>query len=147
MAKYSTKAITGLRPVPQPDCAKIALVAVDVEFPTTAYLANDIHEVVDLPIGVGCIDYDFIFPDIDTNVSPAFAFTFGELNADSTDIATAYASGVTAGQSTTVVRNTTSVAAQRPTTAVRRLGIKVTTVAGTYAGADKIGQIVLRLRG
>jgi hypothetical protein len=41
---------------------------------------------VDLPIGVRCLDYDFIFPDIDSNASPAFAFTFGELNADSSSL-------------------------------------------------------------
>ena len=147
MAKYSTKAITGVRPVPQPDDADLCLVPVDVEFPPTAYLVNDIHEVVDLPIGVKCLDFDFIFPDIDTNGTPTFAFSFGELNALGTDIATVYVAGVTAGQSTTVVRNTTSVAAQRPATDVRRLGMKITTAAATYAGASAIGQIVVHLRG
>lgn len=146
MAKYSTKAITGVRPVPQPDDADVCVVPVDVEFPSVAYLVNDIHEIVDLPVGVKCLDFDFIFPDIDTG-TPAFAFSFGELNDTSTDIATVYVAGVTAGQSTTVVRNTTSVAAQRPATAVRRLGMKITTAAATYGGANQIGQIVVHLRG
>ena len=147
MPKYQTKAFTNVKPVPQPECAKLALVPVDIEFPSVAYLVNDIHEVVELPDGVSLVDYDFIFPDIDSGGSPAFAFTFGELNAASTDIATAYVAGVTAGQSTSLVRNTTSVAAQAPSTGVRKLGLKITAAAATYAGAGKVGQIVMRLRG
>jgi hypothetical protein len=95
---------------------------------------------------VKCLDYDFIFPDIDTG-TPAFAFSFGELNAAEDDLAVVYASGLTAGQSTTVVRNTTSVAAQAAATSARKLGLKITTAAATYAGADKVGQAVLKLRG
>lgn len=147
MPKYSTKAITGARNTPQPEDSDLCLVPVDVEFPPVAYLVNDIHEVVDIPPGVRVQDFDFIFPDIDSGGSPAFAFTFGELNADSSDIATAYVTGVTAGQSTTVVRNTTSVAAQRPVTATRRLGMKITAAAATYAGANQVGQIVVHMRG
>jgi hypothetical protein len=147
VAKYSTKAITGVRPVPQPDDATLCIIPVDVEFPTAAYLVNDTHEVMDLPIGVRCVDFDFIFPDIDSNGTPAFAFSFGELTADGLDMATPYVTGVIAGQSTTLVRNTTSVAAQRPATTVRRLGMKITTAAATYVGAGLVGQVVAHLRG
>lgn len=146
MAKYQTKAITNVRPVPQPNSAAIQVTPVDIDFPPVAYVADDIHEVVELPIGVKCPDYAFIFPDVDTG-TPAFAFSFGVLNAGSTDLAEVWASGITAGQSTTVVRNTTSVAAQSDASTVRKLGMKITTAAATYAGATKTGQVILHLQG
>lgn len=146
MTTTTTKAFTGVKSVPQPDSACLKLVPVDVEFATAAYAANDLIKLVELQPGIGVVDYTFIFPDIDTG-TPAFAFSFGELNAAGTDLDVTYASGLTAGQSTTIVRATTSVAAQSPTTATRVLAIKVTTAAATYAGSGKTGQVVLGLRG
>lgn len=146
MTTTTTKAFTGVKSVPQPDSACLKLVPVDVEFASAAYVADDLIKLVELPPGVGVVDYAFIFPDIDTG-TPAFAFSFGELNDDGDDLAVTYASGLTAGQSTTIVRATTSVAAQAAKTESRVLAIKVTTAAATYAGADKVGQVLLGLRG
>ena len=146
MPTFQTKVYAGTRSIPQPDNGTVPATVVDVDFPTAALLVNDLILLTPLPIGVGLQDYEFHFPDIDTGVA-AFAFSFGVMNAALTDLATVFAAGVTAGQSNAIVRNTTADAAQFATTAVRVLGIKVTAAAATYAGAGKVGQVVLRLRG
>lgn len=148
MAIIKTKHFTKVRNFAQPDCSEVKTFPIDVDFPDAALAANDIIQLVELPAGVTLVDYSFAFPDIDTG-TPAFAFSFGVLNAAGTDLATVYASGVTAGQSNTVVRNTTSAAAQDAANnvLVRNLGIKVTAAAATYAGATKTGQVLVSLRG
>lgn len=148
MAKFQTKAFLGKKPIILPRDAAAMWVPVDVEFPSTAPVANDLIELCELPIGVKCLDYVIVFPDIDTNGAPAFAFSIGEENAGGTDLGAGtavWATGLTAGQSTAVVRNTTSVPAQQPTTDTRKIAIKVTTAAATYAGATKVGQVLLLL--
>lgn len=149
MAKYQTKAFLGKKPIILPRDAAAMWVPVDVEFPSVAPVANDLIELCELPIGVKCLDYVLVFPDIDTNGAPAFAFSLGEENATSDDLGAGtavWAAGLTAGQSTAVVRNATSVPAQQATTDVRKLAMKVTTAAATYAGANKVGQILLLLQ-
>ena len=146
MPTFQTKVYAGTRSIPQPDSGYVSAAVLDVEFPTAALLVNDLILLTPLPIGVALQDYEFHFPDIDTGVA-AFAFSFGVMNAGLTDLAMVFAAGVTAGQSNSIVRNTTADAAQFATTAVRVLGIKVTAAAATYAGAGKVGQVVLRLRG
>lgn len=147
MAKITTKVFAKVKNIPQPESAALLLAAVDVEFPATALLANDIIELAEIPAGVVLQDYDIHFPDIDSNGAPAFAFSVGVLNAGSTDLATVYAAGLTAGQSNAVVRAPNTDAAQASASTARRIGLKVTTAAATYAGATKVGQVVLALRG
>lgn len=147
MATYKTRIFLGEKNIANPYDSSLLSQPVDVEFPSTALVANDLILLVGLPPTVRLQDYEFHFPDIDTG-TPAFAFSFGVANAGQTDLSIVYAAGVTAGQSTTIVRNTTSVAAQDAVNlnAVRNLAIKVTTAAATYDGANKIGQVVLRLK-
>lgn len=147
MPTFQTKVYAGTRSIPQPDNGTVPATVVDVDFPTAALLVNDLILLSPLPIGVGLQDYEFHFPDIDSNAAPLFAFSFGVMNAGLTDLATVFAAGVTAGQSNAIARNANADAAQFATTAVRVLGIKVTAAAATYAGAGKVGQVVLRLRG
>lgn len=147
MAKYTSKVFSKVVNIPQPDSAAVISCPVDIEFPATAYLVSDIHEVATIPAGVKLQDYAFLFPDIDSNGAPTFAWSFGVLNAASTDLATVYASGITAGQSSAPVRAPNVDAAQADSTVERRLGMKITTAAATYAGATKTGQILLELRG
>jgi hypothetical protein len=142
----STRVFTGARNIPQPDEGALKPVVIQVDFPSTAFAANDLVFLTRIPIGVAVQDYEFHFPDIDTG-TPAFAFSFGVCNAGLTDLATVYASGLTAGQSTAIVRATTTVAAQDATTAERVLALKITTIAATYAGSGAVGQVVLHLRG
>lgn len=146
MPNVSTRVFTGARNVPQPDEGAIKAVVINIDFPSTALVANDLVFLTRIPIGVAVQDYEFHFPDIDTG-SAAFAFSFGACNAGLTDLDTVYASGLTAGQSTTIVRATTTVASQAATTAERVLALKITTAAATYDGSGKVGQVVLHLRG
>jgi hypothetical protein len=144
---FNSKFYTGVRNFAQPDDSDLDPVPVDVDFPTAAPVANDLFLLTKLPIGVGLQDYEFHFPDIDSGGAPAWAFSFGIMNAGLTDLATVFASGVTAGQSNALVRNLNTDCSQFATTAERVLGIKVTTAAATWAGAGKTGQVVIRLRG
>lgn len=148
MAVYQTKFITRVRNFAQPDDSDIDRNPVDVDFPAVALVAADIIQLVEVPAGVMLQDYEFHFPDIDTGAA-AFAFSFGVLNAAGTDLATTYQTGITAGQSNAIYRNLNSDCAQDTvnTALVRKLGIKITTAAATYAGAGKTGQVILSLRG
>jgi hypothetical protein len=146
VAKYQTKAFLGKRPMILPRDAAGMWVPVDVEFPSVAPVANDLIEICELPIGVKCLDWAEVFPDIDSNGAPALAHSLGIENAGGTDLGSeVWATGLTAGQSTALVRNTTSVPAQGDSTVNRKLAMKVTTAAATYAGAGKVGQILLLL--
>jgi hypothetical protein len=147
MAKFTTKVFSRVKNVPQPDSAAILTVPVDIDFPSVNFSVGDIIELIETPAGVATPDYAFVFPDIDSNGTPTFAFSIGVLNAGSTDLATVYASGLTAGQSNAIVRAPNSDAAQASTATARRLGLKVTAVCATYAGATKVGQLLLSLRG
>ncbi len=148
MPTIETKFFTRVRNVPQPDSGCVDTVPVDIDFPAVTFAVNDMIRLIEIPAGVTVQDYAFVFPDIDTG-TPAFAFSFGVMNAAGTDLATVYASGLTAGQSNTIVRAPNSDCAQDATNnvLVRRLGIKVTAAAATYAGANKTGTVLLMLRG
>lgn len=146
MAKFQTKCFLGKKPITLPEDAAGRWAIVDVEFPSTAPVGNDLIELFELPIGVKAVDWALVFPDIDSNGAPAFAASLGVENAGGTDLGSeVWGTGLTAGQSTSIVRNTTSVSAQGDTTAVRKLALKVTTAAATYAGAGKVGQVLLLL--
>jgi len=147
VAKFTTKVFAKLKNIPQPESAALLNAPVDVDFPAANYSVGDIIEVVEVPPGVVAQDWSIHFPDIDTNATPTLAFSFGLLNAASTDLAAVYAAGLIAGQSNAVVRNPNTDTAQADSTVARRLGLKVTAAAATYAGAGKTGQILFDLRG
>ena len=147
MAKFQTKAFTNVKPIILPRDASVMLVPVDVEFKATTYAIGDLIEICELPIGVKCVDWAISFPDIDSNAAPTLAYSLGIENVGGTDLGTeVWGAALTAGQSTAIVRNASSVSAQGDTTAVRKLALKVTTAAATYAGAGKTGQILLALQ-
>lgn len=147
MAIYSTDVYTGRRSIEAPTGVNIQKSPIDVDFPTVALAAGDVVKLVTVPAGVTLQDYELHFPDIDSNGTPALAFSFGVLNAAGTDLATVYASGLTAGQSSAIVRNPNTDAAQADNSVERRLALKVTAAAGTYAGAGKRGTVLVHLRG
>jgi hypothetical protein len=146
MAKFQTKAFLGQRPIVLPDDASAEWTTVDIEFPTTAPVASDLIELCELPIGIKCLDWFLTFPDIDTGAA-ALAFSLGTENAGSTDLsAEVWGAALTAGQSTSIVRNALSICSQGDITANRKIALKVTTAAATYAGAGKTGQLVMLLQ-
>lgn len=158
MAKTQTKCFNNVKPITLPDDARPEWVAVDVEFSATAYSANDLIQLCTIPVGFKCLDWALSFPDIDTGAA-AIAWSLGVSNATlaiptSTDIGSeVWGSALTAGQSTAIVRNTTSVSAQGRIAATsllsgdREIVLKCTTAAATYAGAGKVGQLLMLLQG
>jgi len=148
VAKTQTKVFTGVRQVPMPDHAEIRQVAVPIEFASAAYVANDLIQVVKLPAGVRCIDWSLILPDVDTNGAPTLAFSLGVENVGGTDLGTeVWGTGLAAGQAGVPSRNVLAVSSQGDISVDRNIDLKITTAAATYAGADKIGYLVLSLIG
>lgn len=149
MPTIETKFFTRVRNFAQPNCSEVETQPLDIDFPSTTFAVNDMIRLVEIPAGVVLQDYAFVLPDIDSNGTPTFAFSFGVMNAAGTDLATVYASGLTAGQSNAIVRAPNSDCAQDAANnaLVRRLGMKVTAAPATYAGANKTGTVLLMLRG
>lgn len=145
MTKYQTKAFTGQKPPVFPDSAMPQTLVFDIEFPSATPIANDLIEIVELPIGLQVLDWALVFPDIDSGAA-ALAFSLGTEDVAGTDLGVVWTAGITAGQSTAIVRNASSAAAQEAITAARKVAMKITTAAGTYAGAGKVGQLILTAR-
>jgi hypothetical protein len=148
MANLDTLVFTGKKAVPQPFDATISIVPVDVDFPTTAPASGDLFRLIKIPPGVQLVDYDLVFPQIDSNGSPALVVSIGEVNAGATDLGTVYEAGLTPGRTASgnVVRCGNAAAAQAAKTAERALALKVTTIAATWAGSTKTGQVLLHFR-
>lgn len=148
MAKIQTKAFTNVKPIALPASATPGFVTIDVDFPTTALAANDLIELAEIPAGYQVLDYAVVFPDIDSGGAPALAFSLGVESEEGTDLgAEVWGTGITAGQSTAIVRAATSAAAQGNASVTRKVALKVTTAAAAYAGAGKKGQVLLLLQG
>ena len=146
MPSINTKQFDGIKPLYTPDAAEVCGAHVDIDFPSTAFAGNDLIRLATIPAGVKCVDYKAIFPDIDSGGSPAFAWSIGVLNAGGTDLATVWASGLTTGQAAGIHRAANSAHLEADSTVDRRVAIKVTTAAATYAGAGKAGMVVFDLQ-
>lgn len=147
MAKFTTKIFAKTKNVAQPDDSDCDYVPIDIDFPAANFGVGDIIELITIPAGVKIVDWFAIFPDIDTNGSPTFAWSFGVLNAASTDLGTIYSSGHVAGQSSAIVRNAVADAYLADSSVERRIGIKVTAAAATYAAPTAAGTVFMALRG
>lgn len=146
MAKTTTKCFTNAKPLVLPTEAYPEWTAVDVEFSSSAYAANDLIQLCTLPTGYKCLDFSVVFPDIDTG--NVLAFSLGVENAGGTDLGTeVWQTGILAGGVNTITRNTTSIAAQGVSNVDRVIALKVTTAATGYVGTGKIGQLLLLLQG
>ena len=118
--------------------------SIDVEFRAVNYAVADLIELCELPIGHKVLDWAVVFPDIDSNGAPTLAFSLGTENVAGTDLsAEVWGTGITAGQTTAIFRNTTSLAAQGDVLLSRKIALKVTAVAATYAGLNRVGQVLL----
>lgn len=145
MPSINTKQYDGIKPLVTPEHGCITYAGVDINFPSTAFAGNDLIRLAPLPSGVKLVDYAFVFPDIDSGT--ALVWSFGELNAAGTDLATVYVSGVTTGQAAGVYRAVNDAHLASNSGTDRRLAIKVTTAAGTYTGSGKVGKAILGLEG
>lgn len=147
MPTYKTKQFSNIRPLYTPEDACVCGAVADIEFPSTALIANDLILLATIPAGVKLADYKFVLPDVDSNGTPAFAWSFGVLNAGGTDLGTVLASGITTGQASGVHRAGNADHLTLDATVDRVLAIKVTTAAATYAGSGKRGKAILDLEG
>lgn len=147
MPTYKTKQFSNIRPMYTPDDACVCGAPVDIDFPSTALAANDLILLATVPAGVRLADYSFAIPDVDSGGTPAFAWSFGVLNAGGTDLGTVLASGITTGQASGVHRAGNADHLALDSTVDRVLAIKVTTAAATYAGSGKRGKAILDLEG
>lgn len=145
MAIIKTDTYTNVSPLFTPDSAEVCGSPVNVKFPTAALAANDLILLATVQAGVKLDDYRVFFPDIDTNGTPAFAFSIGVANAGLTDLATVLASGITTGQATGVYRAVNAAHLDLDSTVDRVIAIKVTTAAATYTGSGKVGKVILDL--
>lgn len=159
VTKTQTKAFTNAKPITLPDDASPEYCAVDIEFASAAYVANDYIQLCTLPAGYKVLDWFINFPDIDSHATPTLAWSLGVSDATlaapvSTDIGSeVWGSSLTVGETTAIVRNTTNVSAQGRIAATstlsgdREIVLKCTTAAATYAGSGKVGQLVMLLQG
>lgn len=148
MPKYQTDVFTGRKSVPQPDNTFIVKVPVEVVFPSTALVANDLIELCKLAPGVQVVDFDVIAPQLDSNGAPTLAFSLGSENAGGTDLGVVYEAGLIPGRGATgsIVRATTAGAYSADASADRAIALKVTTAAATSATAGKKALVVLHLK-
>ena len=156
MATFQTKCFADVKPLVLPDSAKPEWIAVDVEFSATAYASADIIKVCKMPEGYRVLDWALVFPDIDTGTA-AIAWSFGVSNATillpvGTDIGSSlqiWGAALTAGQAVAPVRNASTNCAQdaiKSTSTIpgdREIILKCTTIAATYAGSGKTGQVLM----
>lgn len=146
MAKFQSKAFTGQRPIPLPDDAYGIWTVVDIEYPVATPVINDLLEACELPIGVKCLDWYFVSPDVDSG-GATLAFSLGTENAGGTDLGTeVWGTGIAAAGNGVPTRNALAVCAQGDITANRKIALKVTANATTYAGLNKTAQLALLLQ-
>jgi hypothetical protein len=136
----------------QPRDSGVYEVAIPVNFPAAAPVANDTQALCKLLPGVEVIDFEFQCEDVDTNGTPTAAISVGELNADLADMGVTY-QALTIQQTGGLVRHSASSNATRVQVLgnatkgnERIVGLKWTTAAATYA-ASKKGLLVLKLLG
>lgn len=147
MSRILSELLTGKKNGPLPNDGGVSELPVTVVLPA-ALAVGDLIELVDLPQFVSLVDYDVIAPQLDSNGAPTLALSIGEEATDFTDLSTVYESGLTPGRTASgnVVRCGNAAASQASVAASRRIAVKVTTAAATYAGAGKTVTFVLHLR-
>ncbi len=158
MAKFQTKAFTGVKPIVLPDCGAPEWCAVDIEFPSTAMVSGDYIQLCTIPAGFKVLDWTLNLPDIDSGTAVRVAL--GVSNATfavpvSTDIGTGnqvWATAIDAAQGVPY-RNALVASAQDAIVdsstipGNREIILKCTTSPTTYTGSTKVGQLLMLLQG
>lgn len=149
MAKFLSEIMTGKRSVPQPDDADVDRVPVSIVLPVAALAAGDLLSLIQLPPGVTLVDYDVFAPQLDSNGAPALALSIGSENAAGDDLGVVYEAGLTPGRTAngSVSRCGNAVALNADNSVARKIALKVTTIAATWAGAGKTVTVLLALKG
>lgn len=149
MATLKSSFAAGLQNVPDPFGSELQVVKVNIAVSATL-AANDILYMMDLPVDTVPVDFILDSTDIDTGGSPSVTLTVGLLNADATDISTAWLTASTIGQAGGMARPTTAACVQTaprtatpsgstPTgTQLTKVGVKVA-AAGATPAAGTVG--------
>lgn len=149
MARILSELLTGKKPGPQPYDGSVLQLPVTVVLPAAALAVGDLLELVDLPPFTDLIDYDIFGPQLDSNGTPTLAFSLGAENAGYTDLGVVYETGLTFGRTAngSVSRAGTANQLAADNSVQRRLALKVTALAATWAGGGKTVTAMLHLRG
>lgn len=150
MAKFQTKAFLGRKPITLPDDATAEWTPVDIEHSATALAVNDLIECCEIPPGYDVLDWMVVPQDIDSGGSPTVAFSIGIENSTFDDLASSngtWQTGLTGFQTGTVVRSTSSNPILNDRSTTRKVALKCTTAAATYAGSGKVSKLLLLLAG
>lgn len=151
MPIYKSKVVTQEANVPQPYDGSLIIVPIELTLPAVALAVNDILELIDLPPGVGIVDYDLVAPQLDSNGTPTLAFSIGQKTPVATDLDVVYETGLTFGRTAngSVSRMSTAVAPVQDVTGqtFRRVALKVTAAAATSASANKSIWLYAHLKG
>ncbi len=136
MALIKNKVALGQKPVPSFNDAIGGKFRTEIDFNDADYngvtpVANDIIDMGTLPSDVQLLDYQIDSDDLDSNGSPAIAYSFGLLNAAKTDLAVVFASGITISQAGGLARATSALHLRQ--TSGLNVGFKITTAAATFA--------------
>lgn len=144
MSSFKTDIASGRRAVPNPESGAAIEVVIPIAWDqdgNASFSSGDIVALVEIPPGVKVVDYMLSTDDIDTGTTAAASF--GVLNADGTDLAITFKSGISVFQSGGVHRcdvQFTDVASSSS----RRLGLKFTG-ASTGSLSGKVGRVLLKL--
>jgi hypothetical protein len=149
MARFLSELLTGKKPLPQPYDGSVLQLPLTFVFGTVAPAVGDILALLELPPYTDLLDYDIFAAQLDSNGAPTLAFSLGQENAGLTDLAVVYEAGLIFGRTAngSCNRATTAVQQLADTTVARKLALKVTTAAATWAGAGKTVTALLMLRG
>lgn len=150
MAKFQTKTFLGKRPLVLPDDAAADWSVIDIEHGATALASGDLIECCEIPPGYEVLDWFIVPQDIDTGGSPALAFSIGIENSTFDDLASSngtWQTGLTGFQTGTVIRATSANPVLNDRTTLRKVALKCTTIAATYAGSGKTSKLMLLLSG
>jgi hypothetical protein len=136
--------ITGRKPVVFPAGVEVVAVRFPIDLVAADLDINDAGTVAILP--AGCVPVGLVYDsdDLDTNGTPTIVASIGPMNAGDTDLASTWASGITASQSGASATVTLSTAAMRLATPTvdTRIGIKFTAASATKA-AGQVGLTLL----
>lgn len=152
------KAYTGQTPInTQPRDSNILEIAIPINFPLAAPVANDIHLLCKLLPGVRVVDWAIRLADLDSNGSPTASMSLGEANAALTDITVLYKAAIIIGQTGGLLRDVAASAAadilvigaatlasSQTAGTERHIGLKWDTASATYV-ASTTGMLIMKL--
>lgn len=135
MATVRSPWALGKQPMPTPAGSEVVNVLLSLPVTAAQTAAGDIYLMGELPEDCALVDAVFAATDLDTG-TPAHAMSFGVINDDENDLATALQTALTVGQAGTAARLTPTVTTLTTKTdgkTRKKLGYKVTTASATGA--------------